>query len=170
MNTEACLRCGSPPRIGFHPCDSRIIVVHPKVLLETRAKANPLDRLTVAEMMRIYGEDPDETIEEDKRLLEEANEEYLGGPLTYRVELQTMTGLGFQGSIDHWAIEADGGTDCDLAKVLNFLNSEERTIVSLRKDEIYLCRLVSVNSEGRKYVWSVNRLEFDGGWNTTSWN
>ena len=94
----------------------------------------------------------------------------ISGPLSHRVELQTVSGLGFQGGIDVWAIETDGCTTADLEEVLDFLNLDLVLPLSPRKDEIYLCRMVSVNSNGIKYVWSINRLEFDSTWIASTWS
>lgn len=170
MNPPDCLLCGFSAGIGFHLCHSRVCVIHPEVLRESRATANPLDKLTVGEMLEIHGEDPDKVVEDAERLLEESKKEYLSGYLIYRVELQSVTGLGFQGGIDSWAIETAGCTDGDLASVLDFLNSGIVTALSLRKDETYLCRLVSLNSERIRYVWKTSRLYFDGIWTITNWS
>lgn len=169
MSPTACLACGSSPGIGFHLCTSRVAVLHPEALRESRATANPLDNLTAGDMLKIYGEDPDEVIEDVERRLEESNQEYLGGELTYRVELQSVSGLGFQGGIDCWAIEAAGRTDGDLTTVLELLNSKIITPLSLRQDEVYLCRLVSLDRDGIRYVWITRRLYHDGVWQTAGW-
>ena len=42
--------------------------------------------------------------------------------------------------------------------------------MSLDKDEVYLCRLVSMDADGIKYVWSTNRLEYDGEWAISAWD
>ena len=120
-------------------------------------------------MLKIYGEDPDEIAEDAERRLQESNEQYLWSELTYRVELQSVSGLGFQGGIDCWAIEAAGRTDGDLTTVLDFLNSKTITPLSLRQDEIYLCRLVSLDRDGIRHVWITRRLYFDGIWKSATW-
>ena len=169
MPPITCLTCGATPGVGFHLCASRVFVLHPAILLESRATANPLDNLSVGDMLKIYGEDPDDVIEDATRRLEESNKEYLAGELTYRVELQSVSGLGFQGGIDCWAIEAAGRTDSDLDTVLEFLNSKIISPLSLRQDEVYLCRLVSLDRDGIKYVWITRRLYHDGVWQTAAW-
>ena len=169
-NQETCLRCGSTFGSGFHICASRSFVIHPKALIESRRIANPLDRLTFGEMMEIYDEDMEEDQRRTEAFMEEHGREYLSGPLSHRVELQTVSGLGFQGGIDVWAIETDGSTTADLEEVLDFLNLDLVLPLSPRKDEIYLCRMVSVNSNGIKYVWSINRLEFDSTWIASTWS
>ena len=78
---------------------------------------NPLDNLSVGDMLKIYGEDPDEIAEDAELRSEESNEQYLWSVLAYRVELQSLSGLGFRGGIDCWAIEAAGRTDGDLTAV-----------------------------------------------------
>ena len=169
MHPSTCLTCGSSPGIGFHLCASKAFVLHPEVLRESRATANPLDNLPVGDMLKIYGEDPDEIAEDAERRLQESNEQYLWSELTYRVELQSVSGLGFQGGIDCWAIEAAGRTDGDLTTVLDFLNSKTITPLSLRQDEIYLCRLVSLDRDGIRHVWITRRLYFDGIWKSATW-
>ena len=169
MNTPNCVQCGSSAGIGFHICHSNGLVLHPEVLRESRARANPLDRLTLAEMLKIHGEDPDEIVEDVERLLEESRDEYFKKPLTYRVEFQSVSGLGFQGGMDFRAIEVAGPTDGDLAAALDFINSEIITPLSLIKNEAYLCRLVSVDSDKIRYVWSTGRLYFDGSWKVIAW-
>ena len=170
MHSATCIRCGSGFGIGYHLCQSKILVTHPETLAQSRKEANPLDRLSFGEMLEIFGDDPDEIIEGAEVLITDEQEKYLRGPLAYRVELQTISGVGFQGFVDIWAIGADGSSDADLEKVLNFLNSDTTMIMSLMKDEVYLCRLVSVDAEGIKYVWSTKRLEFDSIWTINDWN
>ena len=170
MTSDTCLRCGNDFGIGFHHCLSEIFITHPESLIKSRKEANPLDRLSFDDMMEILDEDTEEIFEGAEVLLAEFQEEYLQGPLTYRVELQTITGVGFQGGVDIYAVEAGGCSDTDLGLVLNFLNSGINMIMSLRKDEAYLCRLVSVSADGIKYVWSTNRLEFEGKWTISAWD
>ena len=169
MNPANCLKCESSLGTGFHMCQSRVSVVHPEVLREHRATANPLDRLTLGDMLAIYGEDPDEILEEAERRLEESHVRYLKGQLIFRVELQCVSGLGFQGGADCWAIEVADCTDDDLSAALDFINSEPYAAVSLDRDETYLCRLVSLDRDGTRCVWRVRRLCFDGHWKVNGW-
>ena len=125
--TERCLRCGRLDDAWLHSCSSRVLVIDPTSFLEDWRNTNPLERLTVGEVMRIFGEDQEIARLKAEALIEERNEAYLNGPLAYRVELHTVSGLGFQGDVDHWAIEADGCTDADMEKALNFLNSDPKT-------------------------------------------
>lgn len=169
MLSTTCLACGFSPGVGFHLCASRIFVLHPELLRESRAAANPLDNLTGGDMLKIYGEDPDELVEDVERQLEESNKEYLEDELTYRVELVSVSGLGFQGSICCWAIEAAGRTDSDLIAALEILNSRTTMLLSLDQDEVYLCRLVSLDRDGIRYVWITRRLYHDRVWKTAAW-
>ena len=124
----------------------------------------------MGEILEIFGED----LEEDRRGIEASiaarEASYFKGSLTYRVELLSVFGLGHQGSLDFRAIETAGPETTELDKVLDYLNSEFAIPVLLSKDEVYLCRLVSMDAEGVKYVWSVNRLQFSDRWEITAWN
>ena len=154
----------------MHSCESRVLVIDPTSFLEDWRKTNPLERLTMGELMKIFGEDPEMTRLKAEALMEEQDAAYFTGQLVYRVELHTVSGLGYQSEFDHWAIEADGCADADVEKVLRFLNSEPKPPLFLRQDETYLCRLVSLNQDGRKYVWSTRRLEYDAGWKMAEWS
>ena len=118
----------------------------------------------------IYGVDEEEDRREAEADLARLNQEYLDGPLAYRVELLTVTGLGFQGGFDFQGIQAEGHTDADLDKVLGFLNSESSSPVHLSQEEVYLCRLVSLDKKGIRYVWVTKRLEFDSVWKMVEWS
>ena len=170
MTSKTCLRCGQSTEDGFHLCQGWNFVVHPIELSEGIRNANPLDRLSYGEELEIFGED----LEEHQRRFEAGMSEletlYLKGPLTHRVELLSVSGIGQQGGFDFQAIEADGPETDEIDKVLEFLNSDSWFPISLRNDEIYLCRLVSMNAEGVKYVRSVYRLEFSDRWKLTAWN
>ena len=70
-------------------------MIHPKALIESRRIANPLDRLTFDEMMEIYDEDMEEDQRRTEAFMEEQGREYRSGPLSHRVELQTVSGPWF---------------------------------------------------------------------------
>ena len=63
-------------------------------------------------------------------------------------------GTGFAGNFDYTAIECHGGSEKDLKDVVDFLTSDSAPApMRLDNDRSYLCKLVSLNSEGRRYVW-----------------
>ena len=169
MSPANCLRCGSPPGIGFHICPSNTFVVNPELFSEYLRNLNPLDKLPASDFLKIYGEDTDAMMERAQGLLDAADKEYFDGPLTYRVELQEVSNLGFQGAMDLRAVEVGGPFDDGLGKALDFLKSSTLPPLSLNKDQVYFCRPVSLNNEGRRYVWSTHRLYFQDDWKMTSW-
>ena len=126
--------------------------------------------MTLADTLEIYGEDIEAHKQRTLSKIEEQNEEYLRVPLTFRVELRSITGLGFQGGYDHCAIETQGHTDADIERVIEFINSEPNPLVSLDKDDVYVLRLVSLNNEGIRYVWKSERLVYDGQWTLSEWH
>ena len=169
---EPCLRCQQPVETLLHWCNDYVLVFHPekwKELEEDWPNTNPLDRLTLADTLEIYGEDLEAHREWTLSKIEEQNEEYLRGPLTFRVELRPITGLGFQGGYDHCAIETQGHTDADIEQVIEFINSEPNPVVSLNKDDVYVLRLISLNNEGIRYIWKSKRLVHDGQWTLSEW-
>ena len=169
---ELCLRCHQSIDTFLHWCNEHVLVFHPEKWREFEKdwpNTNPLDRLTLAETLEIYGEDLEAHKERALSKIEEQNEEYLRGPLTFRVELRPITGLGFQGGYDHCAIETQGHTDTDIDQVIEFISSEPNPVVSLDKNAIYVLRLVSLNSEGIRYVWKSKRLVYDGQWTLSEW-
>ena len=139
----SCIRCGEPLESLAHLCTAWAYVIDPGLLRKTLQEVNPLDRLTVGEKNEIYGVDEEEDRREAEADLARLHQEYLDGPLAYRVELLTVTGLGFQDSFDFKGIQTEGHTDADLGKVLEFLNSESYSPIHLSQEEVYLCRLVS---------------------------
>ena len=169
---DLCLRCQQPIEMFLHWCNERVLVFHPikwNEWNEASRNTNPLDRLTVTETLRIYGEDPETHMERARSKIEEQNDEYLSGPLTFRVELRSVTGLGFQGGYEHCAIETQGHTDADIEQVIEFINSNPNPLESLDKDDIYVLRLVSLNNEGIRHIWKSKRLEHAGQWTLSEW-
>ena len=163
-NARDCLRCGTPMDSWLHFCPARVVVIDPALLRSELQDTHPLDRLTMGDWMNIYGEDQEAAKRDLETRMEEHNAAYLQGPLTYRVELHNLSGLGFQGGVDYWSITVEGGAHADLRSVLEFINSDSHTLVSLNRDDIYLCKLVSLDSEGIKYVWEIKRLLYDSSW------
>ena len=169
---DLCLRCQQSIDSFLHLCNDHVLVFHPEEWSkwkEAWPNTNPLDRLTVADTLEIYGEDLETYKECTLSKIEEQNEEYLFGLLTFRVELRSTTGLGFQGGYDHCAIETPGHTDADIEQVIEFINSEPNPVVSLNKDDVYVLRLVSLNNEGIRYIWKSKRLVYNGQWTLSEW-
>ena len=152
----------------IHACLGRKVVLNPVAYREEMGGSNPLDRLTVGETMRIYGNDPDAELRRAEELFANANAMYFQNPLTYRIEFQSLSAeVGFRPMFDGSAILTEGNTDEDWSKVLELINEMRGpSIILLSKSETYQCRLVSHDSEGRPYVWSIKRLEYRGG---TGW-
>lgn len=161
---KRCLRCGRPVESFLHYCLAIALVVDPELAYITEQEAHPLDRLTLGDLAQIYGKDTEAAQREAEARIEENDAAYLNGPLTYRVELHNLSGLGFQGSVDCWSIAIEGHTDSDLRKALDAINSSSISPVFLNPNDTYLCRLVSLNDEGQKYVWKIKRLKHDNGW------
>ncbi len=161
---KRCLRCGRPIESFLHNCRAIAMVVDLELAYITEQEAHPLDRLTPEDMAQIYGKDIEAAQRENEALIEEDNAAYVNGPLTYRVELHNLSGLGFQGSVDCWSIALEGHTASDLHKALDAINSSSISPVFLNPNDTYLCRLVSLNDEGQKYVWNIKRLKYDNGW------
>ena len=161
---KSCLRCGRPVEGFLHNCRAIALVVDLELAHISEQEAHPLDRLTLEDKAQIYGKDIEAVQREAEALIEEDNAAYVNGPLTYRVELHNLSGLGFQGSVDCWSIAIEGHTDSDLHNVLDSINSYLMSPVFLNPNDTYLCRLVSLNDEGRKYVWKIKRLKYDKSW------
>ena len=161
---KICLRCGTPVDSFLHNCLANSLVVDLELAYATEQEAHPLDRLTFEDLAQIYGQDIEAAQREVEARIEEDNAAYLSGPLTYRVVLHNLSGLGFQGCVDCWSIAIEGNTDSDLHKVLDSINSSTASQVFLNPKDTYLCRLVSLNDEGQKYVWKIKRLKYDGKW------
>ena len=80
------------------------------------------------------------------------------------VEFLDISSLGFQGGIEYWAFTVEGHTDTDLRKAVDAQYSDSPPLPSLDKEETYLCRLVSLNSDGVRYVWHNKRLMYNKKW------
>ena len=170
-----CVRCGIPLERWLHLCRSTTMVVHFQAycaFLEEMRQGNPLDRLTMADWGRIQGKDPDEERRAFEAMREESNRAYFSGRLTYRVELHNLSGIGFQGGFDHIAVECEGASDEDWATVLDFiiLGQSQFPNLTLEKDHVYLCRLVSFDRGGIKYVWNTKKLAYETRWTLSDWN
>lgn len=159
-----CLKCGRPVDSWLHRCPSIVMVVDPVLHHIAEQEAHPLERLTVRDWLKIEGVDVEAEMQNAETQIEEMNAAYLNGPLIHRVECHNLSGLGFQGGVDYWSIAVEGHTDADLHKALDLINSSPGPLISLNRDDTYLCRLVSLNYEGIKYVWKIKRLKYDGEW------
>lgn len=167
LYTRVCLRCrGRQP--WLHKCRADVMVVDPALLRADWQRTNPLDRLSLSDWRQIQGRDPEEERRSAQAEIEAANDAYFSGSLTYRVELHNLSGVGFQGGFDHWAIQVEGFRDTDMQRALVFINSEGPSPISLNQGDKYLCKLVSLDKDGIKYVWSIKRLEYDGAWQFTN--
>ena len=170
---EYCLKCKEDLHGVMHVCLGHKIVVSPPSYHEAQRTSHPLDRLTVGEMITISGGDADATLRHAEELLEISNAEYFKKPLTYRIEFESLSAeLGFRAVIDGSAILTEGHSDENWSNALQFINeSGPAASMLLSENETYLCRLVSHDSEGRKYVWGVKRLECleQTGWIFSDW-
>ena len=161
---DACLRCGDPIEMGFHVCPAKVAVIDPKLYRSKLDELHPLDRMSIRDRMILEGQDPDADRQAIENLETAMNQEYLNGPLTYRVEFLDISSLGFQGGIEYWAYTVDGHTDADFREATDELNSDSPSLPFLDKEETYLCRLVSLNSEGIRYLWHSKRLMYNKKW------
>lgn len=163
LYSRVCRRCGAIQR-WLHRCPADVLVVDPELLKADWQRTNPLDKLSVDDWMQIAGVDADEERRNAEAQVQAANDAYFSGPLTYRVELHNLSAMGFQGGFDYWSIQVEGPRDAQMARALEFLNTDGPSPISLNEADRYLCKLVSLDKEGIKYVWSIRGLEYDGGW------
>lgn len=163
MYSRACLRCGGLQR-WLHKCRADVLVVDPVLLRADWQRTNPLDRLTVADWMQIAGRDADEERRNAEAQVQAANDAYFSGPLTYRVELHNLSAVGFQGGFDYWSIQVEGPRDAQMAWALDFINSDGPSPITLNREDTYLCKLVSLDKDGIKYVWNIKTLKNEGEW------
>ena len=140
------------------------MVVDPALLRADWQRTNPLDRLSLSDWMQIQGRDAEEERQKEEAEIQAANDAYFSGSLTYRVEVHNLSGVGFQGGFDYWSIQVEGPRDGDMQRALGFINSEGPSPISLNPADKYLCKLVSLDKDGIKYVWSVRRLTYSNGW------
>lgn len=164
--SRACLRCGGVQR-WLHKCRADVLVVDPLLLQADWKRANPLDKLSMSDWMQIQGRDADEERRNAEAELQAANDAYFNGSLTYRVELHSLSGTGFQGGFDHWAIQVSGPRDSDMGRALDFINAEGPSPITLSQDDTYLCKLVSLDKQGIKYVWGIETLTYEKEWQFT---
>ena len=167
--TNNCARCGKPFDSWLHPCISRATVVHLDKYFEQKEQmrhGNPLDRLTVADWIQIDGKDVEEERRRTQAMLDASERAYFEEPLTYRVEVQDLSGTGFRGAFDYNSIVCNSADESEFERVLDYLFSGQSFLPLLRLDtrQVYLCRLVSLNREGIRYVWIVKKLAYDEKW------
>jgi hypothetical protein len=148
----------------LHKCRADVLVVDPLLLQVDWQRTNPLDRLTMSDWMKIQGRDTDEERRNAEAELQAANDAYFSGSLTYRVELHNLSGTGFHGGFDYWAIQVSGPRESDMGRALDFVNADGPSPLTLSQEATYLCKLVSLDKQGIKYVWDIKTLTFDGGW------
>ena len=118
----------------------------------------------MGDWMQIHGRDGEEERRNANAEIQAANDAYFSGSLTYRVELHNLSGVGFQGGFDYWSIQVEGPRDTQVLRALDFINSGGPSPISLNQEDKYLCKLVSLDKGGIKYVWRVKWLAFDNGW------
>ena len=114
--------------------------------------------------MRIHDRDAEEERRNAEAEIQAANDAYFSGSLTYRVELHNLSSVGFQGGLDYWTIQVGGPRDTEMLRALDFINSGGPSPISLKQEDKYLCKLVSLDKGGIKYVWRVKWLTYDNGW------
>ena len=164
---DYCLKCKSEMAGMMHLCLGHKVVFDAVAYREELRTSNPLDRLTLEEVMKISGEDVDAAMRRAEEFLEISNARYFQSPLLYRVEFEsTAAAPGFRGAIDGSAILTEGHADKDWTRVLEFINTTGSKVFLLNENEKYLCRLVSYNNEGIKYMWALKELQFQKG---TGW-
>ena len=162
--TEFCLRCGNRNQSWLHGCLSRSIVIDPELNRLERRKSNPLERLTVAEWAQIFQEDEYGLHAEAEQQMAQFHLEYLQNPLIYRCEFHNITRLEYQGTIDIWSIVSKGSTEEDLQDVLDFINESPSSCIFLEIQHEYLCKLISLDKHGGKYVWRIKKLSYENEW------
>ncbi len=163
LYSRVCLRCGGLQH-WLHRCRADVMVVDPVMLQGDWRRTNPLDRLSLSDWMQIHGRDAEEERREAEAEIQAANDAYFTGSLTYRVELHNLSGTGFQGGFDHWSIQIEGPRDSHVQRALDFINTDGPTPITLNRGDRYLCKVVSLDKDGIKYVWSVRELEYENGW------
>ncbi|MDE2969810.1 MAG: hypothetical protein OXT51_06890 [Chloroflexota bacterium] len=167
LYSRVCLRCGGLQH-WLHRCRADVMVVDPVMLQADWERTNPLDRLSMSDWLRIQGQDAEEERRKAEAEIQAANDAYFSGSLTYRVELHSLTGTGFQGGFDHWSIQVESPRDAALLRALDFINTDGPSPIALEREHRYLCKLVSLDKEGIKYVWSVREITCDGAWQFAS--
>ena len=170
---EHCLKCNKELQGFMHVCLGFKVVVDPVAYRETERTSNPLDRLTLREMTTILGGDADAQLRRAEELMEASTAVYFQNPLIYRIEFESLSSeLGFRAVVDGSALLTEGHTHQDWSNALQFINERGTAPpMLLSESETYLCRLVSHDSEGRKYVWGVKKLQCQehAGWIFSDW-
>ena len=172
-----CFRCRGELNHHLHFCGGYrgdMTVLDPRGYLEYQRTSNPLDRLTMGDWMKIDRVDEEDLQRRVEEQLERENDAYFLEPLGYRIEFQVSSPeVGFQGIIESSAVIVEGPTEDDWGIASEFINGLSSTaILFLRESEVYRAQLVSYNSEGRKYVWAVKRLDYNPnvGWGFSDWS
>ena len=161
--TVQCWACKSELHQPFHPCQESRALIDVQLYLEQKREANPLDRITLGEMMTIYGVDVDSETQRAERRLALSEERYFSGPLMYRIEFDPISlAPGFRPDCDAYALPVNNHKDADWGEALVSIN-KINTVLFLRKDEAYRCRLVSYDQTGRRYLWETRELEHQEG-------
>ena len=72
---------------------------------------------------------------------------------------------------DYNAMECNSADESELERVLDFLFAGQSLLPHFQLDtsHIYLCRLVSLNREGIRYVWFTKKLTYDEQWKSSDW-
>ena len=158
---QNCPKCNYEQK-DVHFCRERRPVVDPVAYVEAVRTSNPLDRLTLGDMITIYGGDTAEAIRLGEEWMTRGDERYFRGLLTYRIEFDpVLVAPGFRPDIEGFAILVDGRTDEDWDKALEFVREKRSPFTSPREGETYQCRLVSHDDKGSAYLWDVKKLEHE---------
>ncbi len=160
---QNCPKCNYEQK-DVHFCRERRPVVDPVAYVEAVRTSNPLDRLTLGDMITIYGGDTAEAIRLGEEWMTRGDERYFRGLLTYRIEFDpVLVAPGFRPDIEGFAILVDGRTDEDWDKALEFVREKRSPFTSPREGQTYQCRLVSHDDKGSAYLWDVKKLEHPEG-------
>ena len=173
--TESCLKCKSELTSWMHPCDGYRMVHDPVAFRQEWQHVNPLDKLSIGERQEIeMGKDEADEYarREEQRFnqeLAESNDQYFRGELIYRVEIDSLSiEPDFLATPEGSAIIVEGHSDTVWDTALEYISRAPWTATSLllRKDEKYLCRLISYDNSSRRYLWNTRLLVYQEqvGW------
>ena len=172
MPKDICRTCQSPLSSFMHFCRLRMHLIDIDRYREDQKTRNPLDRLSVGEVLRMQGEDLESQRPTIERKMAEDNATYFRSDLSYQVEIVSISGAGFQGVFGAWGFTISELSDTNYDEILEIVNQDPISLplLGLRRDEIYLCRIVSLDNTGRRYVWNNYKLQFVEKWTLSKWS
>lgn len=176
---DFCLKCKNKLTSWMHGCDGYRLVHDLSGYHEDRRTTNPLDWLSLKDRQEILlgQEEADATALRQTQIVNQEMEAlktaYFQSPLVYRIEFDSLSiEPDFRPKPEGSAVVVEGPTAIVWQETEDHINGlATASFLLLNENEEYLCRLVSYDETGWRYLWGARLLSYqvEAGWTFSEW-